>query len=206
MSGGIFEYLCYKDALDLVHCEDLLQRMAAELQELGHEKAAQDTRDIYLGLNETVTQLDKKLGLIRDVWRAVEWKVSGDCGVDDVAKAVGKYNQARNPTIPLSEPEGFTVHDFHREVMERQIRLQQAIHRARKERNHSSHRNAAARLDEVKRTEKTLRLLSPGCDQCVDGLVTTRAMSQAEDKIKLTVISYKCTYCEKGIEENESKD
>lgn len=203
MSGGSFEYLCFKDAQDLVHREDLLLAMADRLSVLGYGKAAQDTRNLFSEMREFFGHCEQNLALLQPVWQAVEWQMSGDWGLGDVKAAVTKYEAA---SVPLSvQPEGFSVQDFHRELIERKIKLQEAIHKFKKERNHNAHRNAAARLDEIKRTERMLRTLSPGCDQCVDGTITEPAMKDTGKEIKLTVISYRCVYCESmknGREEN----
>lgn len=97
MSGGSFNYLCYKDFDDLVNnspFDDELERMATILDS-SSPLAAAATREILAKVRETRRELfcfsmPEKLV---DVWKAVEWCYSGDSGDEDINEAVAIYEK-----------------------------------------------------------------------------------------------------------------
>jgi hypothetical protein len=94
MSGGYFNYLCDKDGAGLLgdQTRDDLLAMALMLQMRpdGAEvadatfAALQDARESLLRLQSHIDQL-------HGVWKALEWKCSGDWGDEQVCEAISDY-------------------------------------------------------------------------------------------------------------------
>ena len=87
MSGGSYDYLCFHEFLDR---EDLLLRMADRLLNLGYLQAADET---YRVLHE-LRGMDE-YSRLRDAWRAVEWKDSGDTGLDQLREEMSRLGWRR---------------------------------------------------------------------------------------------------------------
>lgn len=99
MSGGAYDYLCFSDGVGLV--PDALQRMADRLAGLPYaQKAAEDTAAV-IELTRAAGGLAERL---TDVWHAVEWRDSGDCGDDDMQTEIAKY-ETRDNTDPYEVPD-----------------------------------------------------------------------------------------------------
>jgi hypothetical protein len=92
MSGGSYEYLCFKDASDLANYEHQLQSMADRLAGLGYaEDAARETTEVLLMHRQAMVRIDTRLKRLSDIWHAVEWWDSCDSGEDGVKKALAEY-------------------------------------------------------------------------------------------------------------------
>ena len=79
MSGGSYNYLCYKEASQLGEYRDELEQMAERLADLGYAAdAAAETYVILNALRRTAAlwEAAHKSGLI-EVWRGIEWWDSG---------------------------------------------------------------------------------------------------------------------------------
>lgn len=85
MSGGSFNYLCYKDEDELFNYQFDLDQMATELCELGFVDAAEETLATFL----TKVRVAKRR--LDEIWKAVEWYRSGDCSEKDVQAAIAEY-------------------------------------------------------------------------------------------------------------------
>lgn len=95
MSGGSYDYLCVKDADELFHMEEQLQRMAARLAGLGYaEDAAMETEDVLAAVRQARVRLNARISRLGRVWRAVEWWDSGDYAEDQVRTAVEEYRES----------------------------------------------------------------------------------------------------------------
>lgn len=89
MSGGSYNYLCYQ--LDSHGHLDLgdLESMRDRLRELAPDSLATEaTARLYDTLNLAAGASPRGLA---EVWRAVEWHDSGDCGADRVRKVLEQY-------------------------------------------------------------------------------------------------------------------
>jgi hypothetical protein len=87
MSGGSYNYLCFKDATDIGGQGEDLLKMVDRLNELGYPEISKDTEEIakfFLLLNEKIDKL-------RDVWQAVEWMDSGDWKPEQFENEATKY-------------------------------------------------------------------------------------------------------------------
>lgn len=84
MSGGHYNYLCYKDSNEVGSQREELEKMAARLKELGAYDAAYRTEEISVFF----FNLQQKIEKLRDVWHAVEWLDSGDWGYDQAMEVI----------------------------------------------------------------------------------------------------------------------
>lgn len=98
MSGGSFDYLYCAETLGSERTGDI-ERMAAELERLGHHDAAERTRTVLAAIAEA----ERLRTELEGVWREVEWFVSCDSGKDDVAEAVNRWRQGK-PAVEV-DPE-----------------------------------------------------------------------------------------------------
>ncbi len=95
MSGGSYNYLCYKDSDNINEAREEINQMRDRLTGLGFLDVAKETESVLLMLDSFEVRLQARLDRLNSVWRAVEWMDSGDSGKDSVEKAVNKY---RNDT------------------------------------------------------------------------------------------------------------
>lgn len=93
MSGGSFNYLCYKQIHELFDEENLveLENMATSLIELGHKDAAQELLNMKYTIEQSLVRVETMKGRLHEVMHAVEWYVSGDRSKEAVAEAVKAY-------------------------------------------------------------------------------------------------------------------
>ena len=78
MSGGSFNYLCHKDASDMLNSQEDLEHM---IDFLGNEEAPlllEKTRQILEGIKEYEERVGKAIDEVRWLWRDVEWWQSCD--------------------------------------------------------------------------------------------------------------------------------
>lgn len=97
MSGGSYDYLCFKDAEDLLsgHVEGNIELMSNRLAGLGYATdAAAETEELLLIIRQTRNRLSARAKRLHDVWYAVEWWDSCDSGEDSVKKALEKYRES----------------------------------------------------------------------------------------------------------------
>ena len=93
MSGGSYNYLCYKESYDIHERIDELNQMRDRLIELGFTDAAGETESVLLMLRSFEVRLQTRINRLKDIWRAVEWMDSGDSGLDSVKKTIDKYRE-----------------------------------------------------------------------------------------------------------------
>lgn len=102
MSGGSFNYLCHKDAQQIMDggLGDL-REMAEALEDLGYyaKEPAERTRALYDRFNEVLNELDAEVQALAPVWKAKEWWQSCDWGADQFWKMVGAW-EARQADTP----------------------------------------------------------------------------------------------------------
>jgi hypothetical protein len=100
MSGGSFNYLCHKEADELLHGghEDA-EQMAGALAALGYaEDAAKATIALLVEIREVSARLDRSLDAIRPVWKAMEWWQSCDWGENELKAALADFRRIELPT------------------------------------------------------------------------------------------------------------
>lgn len=91
MSGGSYEYLCFKDWHDIANAQHQIIAMCDRLIELGYEDVAAETEALRLRLRQQEVLINATLKRLSGVWEAVEWKDSGDSGLEYIEEAVKKY-------------------------------------------------------------------------------------------------------------------
>ena len=97
MSGGSYNYLCYRDSDDIFNSRDDLRNMADRLVEFGVPEAATETEKVIQLMSTYSADMDALLDNLRDLWHAVEWRDSCDSTDADVHRAIAEYR---------GEPEG----------------------------------------------------------------------------------------------------
>lgn len=93
MSGGSYDYLCWKDPDQLLEAgsEHQLERMRDRLLELGYRDAARETDELLCVIRQARCLVETRAERLSGVWKTVEWHDSGDWCPDQVAAAVAKY-------------------------------------------------------------------------------------------------------------------
>lgn len=90
MSGGSFNYLCYKvDSEDIP--EDEVKRMAEWLREKNAIEAAVATERVLFHLRQARAVAQELEG----IWHAAEWWRSGDYGEDQFKEAVEEWESKK---------------------------------------------------------------------------------------------------------------
>jgi hypothetical protein len=95
VSGGSYGYLCFAvgDASELASKGVELARMEARLREAGYRHAARQTRAVL----DLLAAAEHAAGPLEDVWKAVEWRDSGEWGDEQMVHTCGKFEAAREP-------------------------------------------------------------------------------------------------------------
>lgn len=91
MSGGSYNYLCYKDPDSIMNEIGELEKMRDKLIELDYLDAAKETESIILVIKSFFVQMESRIERLSGVWKAVEWMDSGDWGVEEVLKEINDY-------------------------------------------------------------------------------------------------------------------
>ncbi len=90
MSGGSFNYICFKEIDELFGREDEIERMAKELLKLGFESYSQITLEVLHDMKLLQLIFNAKQPMLGDVWKAIEWWHSGDIGKEDAIKKINE--------------------------------------------------------------------------------------------------------------------
>ena len=91
MSGGSFDYLCFKEFDELITNKDLIKEMATRLIELGYTDAAKETLQIKYIIEQAQVRVETHIDRLKELWKAVEWLDSGDSEIEQVKKAYKNY-------------------------------------------------------------------------------------------------------------------
>lgn len=95
MSGGSFDYLCFKAVPDIFDAERSLASMGDALAVLGYAPdAARETHAVLAEVRAARARIEAKLERLEGVWRAVEWWHSNDSTEDGVRRALADYRGA----------------------------------------------------------------------------------------------------------------
>jgi hypothetical protein len=87
MSGGSYDYLCFKTAGELSPDSENLQWMIDRLDGLGATAAAARSREVP----EKLREVQDLLAELSDVWHAVEWCDSNDWTEEQMRAALARY-------------------------------------------------------------------------------------------------------------------
>lgn len=99
MSGGSFNYLCHKDASELLSSGlSDLRHMVDELRSLPGAKAAyEDSLRALVLAEEAQRRLQELADGLRPVWQSVEWWRSCDSSREDAIAACAVYGEKEAP-------------------------------------------------------------------------------------------------------------
>lgn len=92
MSGGSFNYLCYKETLSELSeriCD--LEDMRECLVKYGYDDIAKDTQRLIEYIKSAKVRVETLAEMLSDVFHAVEWYESGDIGMDSMQREFEKY-------------------------------------------------------------------------------------------------------------------
>ena len=93
MSGGSYDYLCFKDVSDID--TRTLAGMAFDLKNDGYLTIADDLYAFLTELVNTKRKLATKWDKFSEVTKAWEWYQSNDTGKDDFDKAAKEYLEGK---------------------------------------------------------------------------------------------------------------
>ena len=99
MSGGSYDYICYKEWDDVIQAEEQVDRMILRLitlEKKGYENAGKVARDTQVAMEEiklAVKEFRDRLHYLQPIWKAVEWRDSGDIGDDDLRDGLEQYEK-----------------------------------------------------------------------------------------------------------------
>ena len=93
MSGGSFDYLCYKDVPELMNSSSIanLERMVQHLQEYGYDDIARDTQRLIEYIQSASIRIEVLSENLNDVFHAVEWHESGDISRETMIERLENY-------------------------------------------------------------------------------------------------------------------
>jgi hypothetical protein len=88
VSGGSYDYLCFKGAGEFGPDDDNLLRMIDRLKQVGYAQHAHATTE---AIRTKLAELQELIGSMEKVWYAVEWTDSCDWGEDRLRAALIRY-------------------------------------------------------------------------------------------------------------------
>lgn len=93
LSGGSFDYLCYKDVPELMNSSSIanLESMVQHLQEYGYEDIARDTQRLIEYIQSASIRIEVLSENLNDVFHAVEWQESGDISRETMIERLENY-------------------------------------------------------------------------------------------------------------------
>lgn len=80
MSGGSFNYVCYKDGTDILDYMSSVKEMYEWLYSRGKNDAAKEVEKLYLDLLMFKDMMETRLKRLNSVLHDAEWWCSGDIG------------------------------------------------------------------------------------------------------------------------------
>ena len=93
LSGGSFDYLCYKDVPELMNSSSIanLESMVQHLQEYGYEDIARDTQRLIEYIQSASIRIEVLSENLNGVFHAVEWHESGDISRETMIERLENY-------------------------------------------------------------------------------------------------------------------
>lgn len=91
MSGGSYDYLCFKEPEELFARVDDIELMAQRLLELGFQDVAGDMQRLAEYCKSARLRVAVLSDMLNSVMHAVEWYDSGDYGLDNFRKVLEDY-------------------------------------------------------------------------------------------------------------------
>lgn len=103
MSGGSYDYLCYKEISRLINSQSDLESMQERLSGLGYaEDAAQETMQLIQSIRQFERLTEVLIERLRPVWRSVEWWDSADISEDWLKVSLYEYRNLTNKPYSLN--------------------------------------------------------------------------------------------------------
>lgn len=97
MSGGSYDYLCFKDPGELIEDASELARMQDRLAGLGYAKdAAVETAHLLARIRQFSILVEVASERLQEVWKAVEWWDSCDYSEEQVKEALVEYRGGKD--------------------------------------------------------------------------------------------------------------
>lgn len=93
MSGGSFNYLCYKGTEDLFNQISDLEDMRESLIKYGYEDIAKDTQRLIEYIKSAKCTIDTLKEILEPVFHAVEWYESADYSKETMIEILEKYRR-----------------------------------------------------------------------------------------------------------------
>ena len=88
MSGGSFQYLCYKEEADeIIRFKNEIKNMANYMREDGKLDASDEMEKLYLDVEMFARMIELRAKRLSDVMHAYEWWSSGDIGEEEFDEA-----------------------------------------------------------------------------------------------------------------------
>lgn len=95
MSGGSYNYLCYKEVPDLFGATAMenMEEMEEYLLAAGYKDIAQDVRRLIEYIKSAENRISVLHEQLAGVFKAIEWNASGDWGKPTLLKALEAYRK-----------------------------------------------------------------------------------------------------------------
>ena len=93
MSGGSFNYLCYRDTEALFNRISDLEDMRESLIEYGYEDIAKDTQRLIEYIKSAECVIGTLKDMLEPVFHAVEWYESADYSKETMIEILEKYRR-----------------------------------------------------------------------------------------------------------------
>ena len=93
MSGGSYDYLCFKDFPEICEKPHDINDMRDRLTQLGYLDVAKETESVNLIIDSFRVRIEARLKRLGEVWKAIEWYDSNDWGIEEVEEAIKKYRE-----------------------------------------------------------------------------------------------------------------
>lgn len=93
MSGGAFNYLCYKEIEEIFNHTGDLEDMRESLIKYGYEDIAKDTQRLIEYIKSAKCTIGTLKEMLEPVFHAVEWYESADYGKDTMIEILEKYRR-----------------------------------------------------------------------------------------------------------------
>jgi hypothetical protein len=93
MSGGSYNYLCDREAEDLIgNWYKTLQEMSEDLHsKFPNSMADKHTDELVRLIGHLKVEVERRAIALRDVWHAQEWWRSSDYGIGEVEVEIARY-------------------------------------------------------------------------------------------------------------------
>lgn len=93
MSGGSYNYLCWKDVPELFNSLEELELIRDRLIELKAEDAGAATQELVVKIKQFKTELASAKNRMEDIWKAVEWLDSCDDSEETFRQHLKKWRK-----------------------------------------------------------------------------------------------------------------